>query len=824
VRRTLAGFTAFLALTGTFLVLPVYAAPAPEPEPVTTSSEEVAMGSVAQPARTADVQEGTTDAVVGVADAAPVLTVAATAEDGFSLVGVTWAHDPAVTDTLVQIRVRDGAGPWGEWTEVGNEDGEQNADADSGAELRGGTAPLWTGPNTGVEVELVTRAGARPTDVRLDLVNPGESDADASLVTPEIQDTADAAMALPPVYSRLQWGADESIRTWDPEYAPTIKAATIHHTADSNDYSADEVPAIMRAIYRYHTVNRQWGDIGYNVVADKFGRLWEGRYGGLASTVIGAHAGGFNTGTFGVSMIGNYDVVEPPQVMLDAVADIIAWKLSLYGVDPRGTTRLTSGGGGTARWPAGTVVTVPTVFAHRDVGLTACPGQYAYSRMGDVRLRVAAQVDLHMTAIERRYAAEPALRAALGDEKSDERFGDGYAWREYERGRLYWSATTGVKFVRGDILTAYLAGGGPAVLGVPATDEGVAGQWGAFNHFAKDASIYWTADTGPQLVRGAVRAEWFAMNAEWGMGFPTGAEVAVTGVAGAVKQVFTGGTVYWSAPTGAHALRGGVATAWSDAGGVAKLGLPTTGEVGVPGGVTQDFSRGYTVTWTAAGGTRLVAGAIREAWLARSGARGALGMPRTNEAATPDVGGRFSEFTGGTIVWTPSAGAVVFTGPIGTRWAAEGGVDSSLGLPQGAPRATSDGRGQIVRFVSGASILQATGATHAFLVRGGVGDRWSVLGGVSGLGLPVTDETPLGTGAGVYQVFTRGKIIWSAATGAQPVYGAIGAAYDALGAEYSRLGLPTRAEYNVPGGTRADFQHGELTWSATTGAITATYR
>jgi uncharacterized protein with LGFP repeats len=824
VRRTLAGSIAFLAMTGTLLVLPVYAAPTPEAVPVPTSVDEIAMGSVETPSEVADVQDGTTDPVVGVADSAPVLRVQDVATPPFSLVGVTWAHDPAVTDTLVQVRVRDAEGQWGSWTEVGTEDAEQDLGAVSDEVARGGTAPVWTGPSTGVEVELVTRSGAAPIDVQLDLVDPGTSAADAYLETPEIQDTADAAMALPPVFSRAQWGADERIRTWDPEYAPTIKAATIHHTADSNDYTADDVPAIMRSIYRYHTVSRKWGDIGYNVVADKFGRLWEGRYGGLASTVIGAHAGGFNTSTFGVSMLGNYDVAVAPQVMLDAVADIIAWKLSLYGVDPRGTTQLTSGGGGTSRYAAGAVVTLPTVFAHRDVGSTACPGRYAFARMDDVRSRVAAQVDIHMTAIERRYAADSGLRAALGAEKSGERFGDGYAWREYARGRLYWSTTTGVKLVRGDILTAYLEAGGPAALGAPATDEGVAGQWGAFNHFAKDASIYWTADTGPQLVRGAIRGEWLAMNAEWGMGFPTGAEVAVSGVPGAVKQVFTGGTVYWSASTGAHALRGGIASAWSAAGGVSKLGLPTTGEVSAPsGGVTQDFSRGYTVTWTP-GGTRLVAGAIRDAWLASGGARGVLGMPRTNEASTPDPGGRFSEFAGGTVVWTPSAGAVVFTGPIGTRWAAAGGVDSSLGLPQGAPKATSDGRGQVVHFVSGASILQTTGATRAFLVRGGVGDRWAALGGVSGLGLPVTDETALGTGAGVYQVFAKGKIIWSATTGAQPVYGAIGAAYDGLGAEFSRLGLPTRAEYGIPGGTRADFQNGELSWSSTTGAITVTYR
>ena len=168
-----------------------------------------------------------------------------------------------------------------------------------------------------------------------------------------------------------------------------------------------------------------------------------------------------------------------------------------------------------------------------------------------------------------------------------------------------------------------------------------------------------------------------------------------------------------------------------------------------------------------------------------------------------------------------------------------GGV---VALPGGQPgalhggRAGHDQQGVVATVAAGldherglhhgdrGALAQATGATQAFLVRGGVGDRWTVLGGVSGLGLPVTDETPLGTGAGVYQVFAKGKIFWSPSTGAQPVYGAIGAAYDGLGAEYSRLGLPTRAEYAVPGGTRADFQHGELSWSSTTGAITATYR
>ncbi len=70
----------------------------------------------------------------------------------------------------------------------------------------------------------------------------------------------------------------------------------------------------MRGIYQYHAVNLGWCDIGYNVLVDKFGTIYEGRYGGLDKAVQGAHVGGFNSNTWGISMIGNYDQAEPTQV------------------------------------------------------------------------------------------------------------------------------------------------------------------------------------------------------------------------------------------------------------------------------------------------------------------------------------------------------------------------------------------------------------------------------------------------------------------------------------------------------------------------------
>lgn len=377
-------------LTPAVLVLPVWADDGPAPAPVSSDVAEVPMGTVTAPEGEAEVQAGTTEPVPG-AETVPTLAVSQPETAPFSAVGVTWLLDEAVVATQVNIRVRDSAGAWGEWftAEIENPGTDANPDALAAGELRGGTEPVWTGEQVGVEIEILTLSGAAPQDVAAVLIDPNQSAADTDLSDPAVQDTAEAAASMPAIFSRAQWGADENIMSWDPELAPTLKAATIHHTADSNTYTADQVPAMLRSIYSYHSVSRGWGDIGYNVIVDKFGRAWEGRQGGLASTVIGAHAGGFNTSTFGVSMIGNYDIVDAPAPMIDMVVSVISWKLGLYGVDPRGSTTLTSGGGGTSKFAAGVVVTLPTIFGHRDVGSTTCPGQYGYSRLAEIRERVA---------------------------------------------------------------------------------------------------------------------------------------------------------------------------------------------------------------------------------------------------------------------------------------------------------------------------------------------------------------------------------------------------------------------------------------------------
>ena len=86
-----------------------------------------------------------------------------------------------------------------------------------------------------------------------------------------------------------------------------------------------------------------------------------------------------------MSALGNYDKVAAPAVMVDSIARLMAWKLSLSYRDPNGTTVLTSQGGGTSRYRAGTKVTFGVISGHRDAGNTSCPGTNLYTQLATIK-------------------------------------------------------------------------------------------------------------------------------------------------------------------------------------------------------------------------------------------------------------------------------------------------------------------------------------------------------------------------------------------------------------------------------------------------------
>ncbi|MDP8911416.1 MAG: N-acetylmuramoyl-L-alanine amidase, partial [Actinomycetota bacterium] len=185
-----------------------------------------------------------------------------------------------------------------------------------------------------------------------------------------------ASAASPPIIPRLSWSADEHRR--DPvEYAAAARYVVVHHTAGVNTYTRAQAPAIVRAIQRYHVAGNGWNDIGYNFLVDKYGKVFEGRYGGMTRNVVGAHAQGFNHGSAGAALIGNYGSTPVSAAARDALTRLIAWRLDVAHVDARATTIARSGGN--PRYRAGTPVRLRVVSGHRDAYPTSCPGSAAYS-------------------------------------------------------------------------------------------------------------------------------------------------------------------------------------------------------------------------------------------------------------------------------------------------------------------------------------------------------------------------------------------------------------------------------------------------------------
>lgn len=187
----------------------------------------------------------------------------------------------------------------------------------------------------------------------------------------------------PRIVTRKGWGADESLRESGFVYTSTVKAAFVHHSASGNNYACKDAPAVLRSLYRYHVVSSGWRDFGYNFAVDKCGTVYEGRAGGVSKAVLGAHTMGFNTNSMGVAVLGTFTSTAPPAAAVDAVARLTAWKLGLFGRDPRAKTTLVSGGGN--RYPKGKNVTMNIIAGHRDGFATACPGAKLYGKLPATR-------------------------------------------------------------------------------------------------------------------------------------------------------------------------------------------------------------------------------------------------------------------------------------------------------------------------------------------------------------------------------------------------------------------------------------------------------
>lgn len=187
-------------------------------------------------------------------------------------------------------------------------------------------------------------------------------------------------------------------------------------------------------------------------------------------------------------------------------------------------------------------------------------------------------------------------------------------YNHFKNGSIYWHPAEGAHAVEGAIATTWAAHGWETGLGYPLTDElPTSDKVGRFNHFSSDASIYWSPATGAHAVWHLIRAKWSALGWEQGLGYPLTDETPTPGGKGAYNHFSNSASIYWSAATGAHAVRGAIRTKWSALGWEAGLGFPTedsTDTVGRfekgaivsnPGAGVHSLTSPFYLRWSALG-------------------------------------------------------------------------------------------------------------------------------------------------------------------------------------------------------------------------------
>ncbi len=473
----------FTAIAATVVILPWAAGPG--------------AGHREQPARPGDAQL-TQQPLVGLGGGVTIREISQ--RTPFSMVALTGGD---LTDTSARIRARHGDGSWGPWYAT-------ETLLSSGGHGSHGTDPVFVGKTTTVQIAVHRPPGAPQTtspkhtpdpglgyipvtaeqplaqNISAILISPPQAPADTQWTPPT---AVIAAGQAPNIIARAQWGAEEAVHCGNRPFDQPIRAAVVHHTAESNDYQPQDSAAIVQSIYAYHTQILGWCDIAYNALVDKYGQVFEGRAGALTGPVQGDHTGGFNRDSWGVAMIGNFDDVAPTPIQLQTLGRLLGWRLGLDHIDPKAMVALPSAGGKNTNFPLNAMAMLPTIFSHRDVGATDCPGSVAYGLLDEIRDTAAhfsgppRPEDLAMAlqggAIYDRWQAIGGMSSLLGAPTSPEATGaDGARYATFEKGAMYWSPSTGPQPMTGAIYDAWAAlGYERGALGLPTSAEIQEPQW-----------------------------------------------------------------------------------------------------------------------------------------------------------------------------------------------------------------------------------------------------------------------------------------------------------------------------------------------------------
>jgi len=77
-------------------------------------------------------------------------------------------------------------------------------------------------------------------------------------------------------------------------------------------------------------MQRNWGDIGFHFLVDRWGRILAGR----SLRYVGAHVNGHNRSNVGICLLMDGDHEELSVRAFDAVTDLVAWLCLTYVILP----------------------------------------------------------------------------------------------------------------------------------------------------------------------------------------------------------------------------------------------------------------------------------------------------------------------------------------------------------------------------------------------------------------------------------------------------------------------------------------------------------
>ncbi len=198
-----------------------------------------------------------------------------------------------------------------------------------------------------------------------------------------------------PMERKYEWS---NLMFWNhyliyPEYFNYHKnKIVIHHTAVNYDpnRTINDVKKEIQHIYKYHTINRDFGDIWYNFLIDQMGNIYEWRAGW--QWAVWMHASSNNVSSIWIALMWNFENDTPTLEQMKSLVNLTTAVAKYYHIDPLGYTYTFSTN--TSKDPYVTASKNPNIMWHKNIKSTACPWKNLNKFLPKIRREVVRRMKL----------------------------------------------------------------------------------------------------------------------------------------------------------------------------------------------------------------------------------------------------------------------------------------------------------------------------------------------------------------------------------------------------------------------------------------------